>query len=95
MGIQPRVKSLRPSYTGLDIYGDTTPCKVTPVILRGVGDTTPCRMTEVTLHGVVFPDPRRFKGSGIDFPDIGDGPLQGFLAHKKHTPRGSLHWPYA
>ena len=37
--------------------GDSTQCKVTPVMLHGVvGDTTPCRMTRVTLHGFVSPD---------------------------------------
>jgi hypothetical protein len=40
--------------------GDTTPCKVIPVILHWVvsGETISCRMTRVTLHGVVFPKPR-------------------------------------
>jgi len=44
LGIQPRVKSHRSSYTGL--Y---------PVILHGVvsGDTTPCRMIGVTLHSLM------------------------------------------
>ena len=37
--------------------GDTTTCKVTPVILHGAvssGDATPCSMTGVTLHRLVF-----------------------------------------
>ena len=42
--------------------GDTTPCKVTPVILHGVCKVTPVilhgvfKVTPVMLHGVVSPD---------------------------------------
>ena len=41
-------------------FWDTTPCKVTPVILHGAvsSDVSPCRMTGVTLDGVVFPERR-------------------------------------
>ena len=53
--LQPLVKDLRVKG---QISCDTTPCKVTPVILHGVvcPDTTPCRMTGVALHGFVSPD---------------------------------------
>jgi len=43
------------------LSGDTTPCKVTPVILHA----TPCRMTGVTLHGFVSPDSLRRLGASL------------------------------
>ena len=52
LGIHPRVKLLRSSYTGL--------CQVTPVILHGVvSPDTPCRMTGVTFYTGVYPQTTR------------------------------------
>ena len=60
----------QPPGPGFGPSGDTTPCKVIPVILHGV-DTIPCRMTGVTLHGVVSPEsflPAQNARSHLVFP---------------------------